>query len=88
MIKLKLIGSKLTKIKAERNTDFNGKLEIKTNIKINSIEKIKEAKDTLKLSYDFEIDYGELGEISINGNLFLTIRHQILSQGGLRLLSA
>lgn len=71
MVNLKLVGSKLTKIKAERNPDFSGKLEMKTNVKVDSIEKIKEAKDTLKLSYSFEVDYGELGKISIDGNLFI-----------------
>ncbi|MDH3324087.1 MAG: hypothetical protein OEL89_00450 [Candidatus Peregrinibacteria bacterium] len=72
MVKLKLVGSKLIKIEAERNADFSGKLEMKTNLIINSIEKIKEAKETLKLLYNFEIDYGELGKVSVTGNLFLT----------------
>ena len=72
MTNLKLIGSKLVKINAERNPEFNGKLEIKTNIKINSLEKTKEIKDTLKLSYNFEIDYNELGKILIEGILFLS----------------
>ncbi len=70
MVDLKLIGSKLTKIKAEKNNNFNGKVEIKTNIKINSIEKIE--KETLKLSYGFEINYGELGKISIAGEIYLS----------------
>lgn len=69
---LKLVNSRLTKINAERNSDFNGKLEIKTNIKINSIDKIKEAKEILKLSYNFEIDYSKLGKILIEGILFLS----------------
>ena len=72
MINLKLVGSKLTKVSAERNTEFSGKLEMKTNIKIDSLEKIKEPKDTVKLSYTFEVDYAELGKISIKGNLFLS----------------
>jgi hypothetical protein len=72
MADLKLIGSKLLKIEAERSPEFNGKLEIKTNIKINSIEKIKEAKDALKVSYNFEVDYAELGKIAIEGILFLS----------------
>ena len=72
MDNLKLIGAKLTKINAERIPDFSGKLEIKTNIKIISLEKIKETKDTLKLLYEFKIDYGELGKILIEGILFLS----------------
>ena len=69
---LKLIGSKFTKLNAERNTEFSGKLEIKTNIKVVSLDKVKEAKDSLKLSYNFDIDYNELGKISIEGILYLS----------------
>ena len=69
---LKLINSKFTKINTEKNPEFNGELNIKTNIKINSLEKIKEAKDILKLSYNFGINYGELGKILIEGYLFLS----------------
>lgn len=80
MTNLKLIGSKLIKISAERNPEFNGKLEIKTNIKINSLEKIKEAKDTLKLSYDFEVNYNKLGKIFIKGILFLSGDSKIIKE--------
>ncbi|MCK4997531.1 hypothetical protein KAS08_04450 [Candidatus Pacearchaeota archaeon] len=72
MTNLKLIGSKLTKVNAERNPDFSGKLEMKTNIGIDSIEKVKESKDTIKLGYSFNVDYSELGSIAIKGKLFLT----------------
>ncbi|MBU3923969.1 MAG: hypothetical protein KJ592_03570 [Nanoarchaeota archaeon] len=71
MTTLKLIGSKLTKINVERNPDFKGNLEIKTNIKINSIEKISEKKDTLKVAYNFEVNYNELGKVLIEGDLFI-----------------
>ena len=72
MASLKLIGSKLTKINAERSPEFSGKLTMKTNVKINSMEKIKEQKDTIKVSYNFEVDYSELGKILIEGNLFIS----------------
>ena len=72
MMNLKLVGSKFTKINAERNPEFNGKLEIKTNIKNISLENNKETKDILKLIYNFEIDYNELGKILIEGLLFLS----------------
>lgn len=72
MINLKLIGSRLSKVSAERNPDFSGKLSMKTNVKIKDMEKIKDPKDTIKLNYSFEVDYGELGKIDILGNLFLT----------------
>ena len=70
MVDLKLIGSKITKINAKKNTNFSGKINIKTNIKINSIEMIE--KNTLKVSYDFYINYGELGEIEVGGEIFLS----------------
>ena len=71
MANLKLVGSKFSKIKAERNPDFSGKLEVKTNIKVDSLEKIKDSKDTVKLKYIFEVNYLELGSISIEGVLFI-----------------
>jgi len=71
MENLRLIGSKINKINAERNPEFNGKIELKTNINIISLEKLKQEKEVLKLSYIFEINYGDLGNISINGELFL-----------------
>ena len=72
MVELKLAGSRFVKINAERNVDFDGKIEIKTNIKINSLDKIKDAKDALKLNYTFEVDYKELGKIELEGILFLS----------------
>jgi hypothetical protein len=72
MANLKLIASRMTKIDAERNPDFDGKLEMTTNIKINTIEKVKDAKDAIKISYSFEVDYANLGKITIGGILFLS----------------
>jgi len=72
MANLKLAGSRFTRINAERKPDFSGKLEMKTNIKINSLDKIKDAKDALKLGYTFEVDYTELGKVEIEGILFLS----------------
>ena len=72
MTNLKLVGSRIIKIDAERSQDFDGKIEMKTNIQIPSIEKIKNAKETIKVSYTFEVDYGELGKITIGGLLFLS----------------
>ncbi|NPE27184.1 hypothetical protein HNV12_04250 [Methanococcoides sp. SA1] len=68
---MKLIGAKFLTIEAKRNPDFSGKLELKTNINIKSVEKVDKTKDTLKVIYIFEIDYAELGKISIEGLLFL-----------------
>jgi len=72
MAEIRLAGSKFTKLSAERNINFSGKLTMKTNIKIKDTERIKEAKDTLKISYDFEVDYGELGSVAVEGTIFIS----------------
>ncbi|MFH0712230.1 MAG: hypothetical protein V1889_03910 [archaeon] len=72
MTEMKLINSKIIKINAERNPNFNGKIELKTNIKIQKIEKIKETKEIIKIEYIFDIDYLDLGKISIGGIIFLS----------------
>ncbi|MCG8697348.1 MAG: hypothetical protein MI922_04785, partial [Bacteroidales bacterium] len=70
--KIKLIGAKFLEIEAKRNPDFSGKLELKTSIQITSLEKLEKSKDTLKTTYVFEIDYADLGEIKIKGDLFIS----------------
>ena len=71
MADLKLVGSKFTKLNAERNSNFTGKLTLNTNIKIKDLEKTEELKDTLKISYNFEISYSDLGGVTIEGNIFI-----------------
>lgn len=71
MENMKLIGAKFLEIEAKRDPEFSGKIELKTNIQINSIEVVKESKETIKLLYTFEINYGKLGLIKMKGNLFL-----------------
>ena len=71
MKNIKLIGAKFLEIEAKRNPEFSGKLELKTNIQIVSLEEIKKSKDTLKLTYVFEVNYGDLGKIKISGDLFI-----------------
>ena len=80
MENLKLIGSKFTKLEAERKPDFTGKLSINTNIKINNIENFEELKNTLKISYDFEVNYNELGRIIIQGNIFISTNPKIIKE--------
>ena len=76
MTETKLIDSKFTKINAERNPEFNGKLEIKTNIRIQNIEKIKESKEIVKIKYVFDIEYLNLGKILIEGIIFLSLNNK------------
>jgi|TARA_B100001971_G_C17970491_1_gene422160 RNase P/RNase MRP subunit p29 len=69
--KLKVVGSRFTKLNGEVNTEFSGKVSMDTNIKVISIELFKDKKDTIKAPYSFEIDYKDLGKVEIEGNLFL-----------------
>ena len=71
MKNIKLIGAKFLEIEAKRNPEFSGKLELKTNIQIISLEEVKKSKDTLKLTYMFEVNYADLGKIKISGDLFI-----------------
>ena len=80
MTNIKLVGSRITKIEADRKPEFSGNLEITTNIRVISIDKIKEAKDTLKISYAFEINYKELGKILIEGNIFISTDSKIIKE--------
>ncbi|MBS3088100.1 hypothetical protein J4226_05905 [Candidatus Pacearchaeota archaeon] len=73
MADIKIIGAKFLELEAKKNPNFSGKLQLKTNIQINLLEKLKESKDTLKLTYIFEINYGNLGKIVIKGVLFLSM---------------
>jgi hypothetical protein len=72
MTNIKVIGAKILEIEAKKDPDFSGKIELNTNIQILSLEKLKESKDTLKIIYTFEINYGDLGKIKLKGNIFIT----------------
>ena len=78
MENIKLVGSKFTKLDAERKQNFTGKLTLNTNIKIKKLEKTEELKDTLKISYSFEVDYGDLGGITIEGILFISTNSKLI----------
>ena len=70
MADLKLMGSRLIQISGKRKPEFDGKLAIDTNIKITNIEQMKDWKEAIKVEYDFNIDYGDLGSIELKGMLF------------------
>jgi len=80
MADMTLIGSRLTKVSAQRNPDFDGKLEIKTNIKFSSIERAKETKDAMKISYVFDVDYQDLGKIELEGIIFLNVKPKLIKE--------
>jgi len=72
MAEIKLLGVRFSKISGERKPEFSGKLEIKTNIKLININKLKDTKDSLKIDYELIVDYKDLGGISIEGALFIS----------------
>jgi hypothetical protein len=68
---MKLIGLRYIKISAQRNPDFNGQVSLNTNVQFKEISKA-DTKDTLKIPYNFIVDYKELGKIEIEGILFVS----------------
>jgi len=73
---IKLLGFNLTKINVEKNQDYQGQTNIKSNMNIISIEKHKInliKQESVKINFNFSIDYEKLGLISINGFFILTV---------------
>ncbi len=73
---IRLVGSKFTKLSAERNPNFDGSLSLKTDISIKNLEKFKPEgtkQESLKIEYQFKIDYADLGNIIIEGILFIVL---------------
>lgn len=67
---MKIIGFGFKKITTERKKEIQGKLEIKSNLQIEEIEKgnIDIAGDILKFNYLYSVNYEpEFAEISFNG---------------------
>lgn len=78
---IRLLGFNFIKINAEKKTDFSGKLDIKSNIDIKNIEKFKPGKqDALKVEFVLTVDYGDLGKIELEGNLFITADSRLLKE--------
>jgi hypothetical protein len=77
--KINFIGSRFVKINAEFNSDFSGQISTKMNIKILDLSPLKN-KESFKVKYLFEVDYLELGKISIEGNLFFSTTSKILKE--------
>ncbi len=69
---MKIIGFSFKKIEAERKKNITGKLEIKSNLQIEDIEKetIDIAGEILKISYIYSINYEPgFAEIKFKGNV-------------------
>jgi hypothetical protein len=78
---IRLLAFDFTKINAEKFTGFSGKLDIKSNIDIKSLEKIKPGKqEALKIKFTSSVDYGKLGKIELEGNIFITADSKSLKE--------
>ncbi|MBT3691218.1 hypothetical protein HOG16_03185 [Candidatus Woesearchaeota archaeon] len=69
-----IIGLNFDKIGAKKDNKITGKLEIKNNIKISSVEQEKlsltNSEDILKISFEFKVAYEpKIGGIQINGHI-------------------
>jgi len=72
MNKIQFKGSKINEFGGKRNYEFNGKVSIESNLQINSLERLPESKDTIKVDYLFEVNYPELGNVMIEGSIFIS----------------
>ena len=80
---IRLIGFNYAKIKAERKPEYNGKIETKSNVNIENMEKVKTPaakQESLKVEFSVDIDYGELGKIELQGNLFILADPKIIKE--------
>ncbi|MAH49382.1 hypothetical protein CMI37_26395 [Candidatus Pacearchaeota archaeon] len=80
---IRLIGFNFTKISAQRNPDYNGKVEAKSNVDITNMEKVKTPatkNESLKVDFSVDIDYGELGKVELTGNLFLMADQKLIKE--------
>ena len=71
---MRIIGFSFQKISAERKKDIQGKLEIKSNLQIEDIEKetIDIAGEILKFHYIYSINYEPgFGEITFKGSVLV-----------------
>lgn len=72
MAGIRLMGSKITRLSGERNDKYDGEIKVTTNLSIVSTEMVKDPKDVLKVNYRFEVDYGDLGKVMVEGALYLS----------------
>ncbi len=80
---IRLVGFSLTKIQAEKNHDFEGKPEVKSNIDVKNVEKFKpdlSKQESLKIEFDFKVDYGKLGKVDFEGMMFLLVDPKLMKQ--------
>ena len=68
-----IVGFNFTKVGSEKKSKFLPNKKVKSDLKINNLEKEKlpigESEDVLKFSFRFLIEYEDCGEIDLNGNI-------------------
>jgi hypothetical protein len=80
---MRLVGFNLTKIHAEKNPNFQGKLEINTNVTVPSIEKHKldiSKEEAVKVDFNFDVSYKELGKVELSGQIFMILDSKSLKE--------
>lgn len=80
---MKILGFNFTKVIAEKNVDFSGKLDLKSNINISSVDKHKldlVKDEALKVSFSFIVDYSGLGKVDLSGTMFLLVDPKTLKE--------
>lgn len=80
---IKLGAFKFLKVFAERKEEFKGELKITPNINIKSIDKFKSEtskQESLKIEFKFEIDYNGLGNISLEGVMYLVVDSKTMKE--------
>ncbi len=81
---MKVIGFNYNKISVEKKKEFSGSIDINTNINIKDLKRIKipmmEEKNTINFEFDFDILYGELGQLSLRGEILIIVDDEKLAE--------
>ncbi len=81
---IRLGAFRFLKQSVERNEDFKGEVKIVPNINIKSLEKFKSdsssKQESLKVDFRFEVDYNGLGNISLEGRMYLIMDPKVVKE--------
>ena len=71
MVNIIFKGSRLISFSGRRELEFKGDINIESNLQIRTLERMPESKDILKIEYIFEVKYANLGDVVIEGFIFV-----------------
>lgn len=80
---IKILGINFVKINAKKDPNYNEKITMKPNIDLISVEKEKIElikQEALRISFNFEVSYEKLGNISLEGVLLLSVDAKTLKE--------